>query len=108
VPGELSICCFRYVPADINARLRNADEKEQASINDGLDQLNARIMHAVQRGGRAYLSNASIRDRFALRACIINFRTTRADIDATLDIVRAAAKLWSAPAERSGDGALDF
>ena len=106
-PVELSICCFRYVPPDISARLRNADEKELASIDDGLDQLNARIMHAVQRGGRAYLSNASIRDRFALRACIINFRTTRADIDDTLDIVRAAAKLWSAPAERSGDGALD-
>lgn len=91
-PVELSICCFRYLPPELRARLSSADEKEQSSINAGLDQLNARVMHAVQRGGRAYLSNASIRDRFALRACIINFRTTRADIDATLDIVRAAAR----------------
>ncbi|MEP6706832.1 MAG: aspartate aminotransferase family protein [Pyrinomonadaceae bacterium] len=90
-PVELSICCFRYVPPEVGARLHTADEKEEASINAGLDQLNARIMHAVQRGGRAYVSNANIRERFALRACIINFRTTRADIDATLDIVRAAA-----------------
>ena len=46
----------------------------------------------VQRGGRAYLSNAMLRGKFALRACIINFRTTRADIDLTLEIVRQAAK----------------
>ena len=91
-PAELSICCFRYVPAEARARITNADDDEPALINTELDELNARIMHAVQRGGRAYLSNASIRDRFALRACITNFRTTRADIDATLDIVREAAQ----------------
>jgi hypothetical protein len=33
-----------------------------------------------------------LRGRFALRACIINFRTTRADIDLTLDAVRDAAR----------------
>jgi hypothetical protein len=32
-----------------------------------------------------------LRGQFALRACIINFRTTRADIDLTLETVRAAA-----------------
>jgi hypothetical protein len=32
-----------------------------------------------------------LRERFALRACIINFRTTRADIDLTLQTVREAA-----------------
>jgi hypothetical protein len=53
--------------------------------------LNARIMHRVQRGGRAYLSNAIIGGRYGLRACITNFRTTSRDIHATLDIVREAA-----------------
>jgi len=48
-------------------------------------------MLAVQRGGQAYVSNATIRGKFALRACITNFRTTRADIDKTLEIIRAAA-----------------
>jgi hypothetical protein len=57
-----------------------------------LNQLNERIMRAVQRGGRAYVSNANLRGRFALRACIVNFRTTRRDIDATLEIIRAAAR----------------
>jgi len=47
-------------------------------------------MNVVQTGGRAYLSNASVHGRFALRACITNFRTTRADIEATVEIVRQA------------------
>jgi hypothetical protein len=54
--------------------------------------LNERILRAVQRGGRAYVSNAALRGRFALRACIVNFRTTRRDIEATLDIIREAAR----------------
>ena len=49
-------------------------------------------MLAVQRGGRAYVSSATLRGRFALRACITNFRTTRADIDQTLVIIREAAR----------------
>ena len=35
-----------------------------------------------------YLSNATIDGRFALRACITNFRTTRADIERVLTVVR--------------------
>ena len=77
-PVELSICCFRYVPA--NAR------------EDELDQLNERIMAAVQKGGRAYLSNATVNGKFALRACITNFRTTKGDIEETLSVVREAAR----------------
>ena len=90
-PVELSICCFRYLPKELRRQLPTSDEEAQRRINDELDQLNARIMHTVQRGGRAYLSNVTLRGRYGLRACITNFRTTRADIDLTLDIVRAAA-----------------
>ncbi|MGB9180646.1 MAG: pyridoxal-dependent decarboxylase [Pyrinomonadaceae bacterium] len=91
-PAVLSICCFRYVPPRVRARLEAADEEERAHLNAELDQLNARIMHKVQRGGRAYLSNANIKGRFALRACITNFRTTRADIRETLDIIRGEGR----------------
>jgi aromatic-L-amino-acid/L-tryptophan decarboxylase len=76
---SLSICCFRHVPA--TARGDDA----------ALDALNERIMTTVQRGGRAYLSNATIDGRFALRACITNFRTTEGDLDRLLDVVREAA-----------------
>ena len=36
----------------------------------------------MQNSGEAYLSNAVVRGKFALRACIVNFRTTQADIEA--------------------------
>ncbi len=87
---ELSICCFRYLPpsSQSNANTESLDEVE----NSELDRLNNEIMLAVQRGGRAYLSSATIRGKFALRACITNFRTTRADIDQTLEIIRDAAQ----------------
>ena len=75
-PVELSICCFRYVGADVD-----------------LDRLNERIMELVQKGGRAYLSNATVNGKFALRACITNFRTTKADIEETLAAVRDAAEV---------------
>lgn len=90
-PVELSICCFRFVPARLRARLASASDSERVQINLQLDDLNEGIMRIIQRGGRAYLSNATVRGKFALRACIINFRTTRADIDETLEIVRDAA-----------------
>jgi len=75
-PVELSICCFRYVSRD----------------ETDLDKLNERIMERVQKGGRAYLSNATVNGHFALRACITNFRTTKNDIDETVAAIRDAAK----------------
>jgi glutamate/tyrosine decarboxylase-like PLP-dependent enzyme len=91
-PVTLGICCFRYLPTDARRALESThDEAERERVNAGLDELNLRVMHAVQRGGQAYLSNATLRGRFALRASITNFRTTRRDVDLTLDIVRRAA-----------------
>jgi hypothetical protein len=49
-------------------------------------------MGRVQTGGRAYLSNATVGGRFALRACITNFRTTRSDIEETIEAIRDAAR----------------
>jgi aromatic-L-amino-acid decarboxylase len=89
-PVELSICCFRYVPHGFPSPSPSDKEGERASTT--LDRLNEQIMHAVQRGGKAYLSNATIRGQFALRACITNFRTTRSDIDQTLEIIRETAR----------------
>jgi glutamate/tyrosine decarboxylase-like PLP-dependent enzyme len=92
-PVTLGICCFRYVPPGVRPELENAeDEVQRAEVNARLDELNARVMHRVQRGGVAYLSNAVLRGRFALRASITNFRTTRRDIEITLDAVRRAAR----------------
>jgi aromatic-L-amino-acid decarboxylase len=90
-PVTLGICCFRYVPASLRSELEEADgDDTRERLNARLDELNARVMRRVQRGGEAYLSNAMLRGRFALRAAITNFRTTRRDIDLTLEAVRRA------------------
>jgi aromatic-L-amino-acid decarboxylase len=90
-PVTLGICCFRYAPATLRRELEDSDDGERERLNARLDELNARVMRRVQRGGEAYLSNAMLRGRFALRASVTNFRTTRRDIDLTLEAVRRAA-----------------
>ena len=71
----LSAVCFRWVGGD------------QAS----LDGQNAELLDRVNRRGRVYLSNATVRNHFVLRACITNHRATDADIAAVVDEVLAAA-----------------
>ncbi|HEV3470056.1 MAG TPA: pyridoxal-dependent decarboxylase [Pyrinomonadaceae bacterium] len=90
-PVTLGVCCFRYVPEGARRGLETAAGEGRELLDARLDELNARVMHRVQRGGVAYLSNAVLRGRFALRASITNFRTTRRDLADTLDAVRRAA-----------------
>lgn len=73
--GQLSICCFRYVPP----ALRGDDA--------ALDALNERIVTELQIDGRAFCSGAMVGGRFTLRACIVNFRTHPEDVDALLHVV---------------------
>jgi hypothetical protein len=49
-------------------------------VAEYLNALNEAVLEAIQRGGRAFVSNAVVRDRFLLRACIVNFHTTDADV----------------------------
>lgn len=56
-----------------------------------LDALNRAVLARVQRGGRSYLSPAVVDGRLVLRACIVNFHTTAADVDALPALVAATA-----------------
>jgi aromatic-L-amino-acid/L-tryptophan decarboxylase len=80
-PVELSIFCFRYVPV----RLRNRSP-------EAIDDFNERLLVALQRDGSSYLSNATLGDRFALRGCVLNYRTTLRDMEIVLDDLRRVAK----------------
>ncbi|MEO8192396.1 MAG: aminotransferase class V-fold PLP-dependent enzyme [Gemmatimonadales bacterium] len=79
---SLSIATFRYVPKDLRARSTGDD-----AVTEYLNELNARIVTAVRLSGQAFISNAHIGDRFMLRACIVNFRTTLADVQALPELV---------------------
>jgi glutamate/tyrosine decarboxylase-like PLP-dependent enzyme len=75
-PVELSIACFRYVPAHLRG-----DEA-------ALDALNEAIVEAIQVGGEAFLTQAVLAGRFALRANVYHPETSEEDIDALVEIVR--------------------
>jgi aromatic-L-amino-acid decarboxylase len=45
------------------------------------------LLTRLQNSGEAYISNAVIEGKFLLRACIVNFRTSLADIEALPEIV---------------------
>jgi len=83
-PVPLSAVCFRYVP-------------RSGGLHDPqLDELNLRILLSVQRRGRVYISNATIYGKFALRACIVNHRTTAADVEAVIDeVLRSGREVFS-------------
>lgn len=51
-----------------------------SNVTDYLNDLNRELLTRLQRGGEAYLSNAVIGGKYALRACIVNFRTTLQDV----------------------------
>jgi glutamate/tyrosine decarboxylase-like PLP-dependent enzyme len=72
----LSIACFRFVPNELRG---------DPTAEPYLNRLNERLMAELQLGGRVFPSNAILEGRFAIRACIVNFRTEAADIDALIE-----------------------
>jgi glutamate/tyrosine decarboxylase-like PLP-dependent enzyme len=80
-PVQLSIFCFRHVPAPL---------KNQSP--EAIDAFNERLLVALQRDGSSYLSNTTLGGRFALRGCVLNYRTTLRDMEILLDDLRRVAK----------------
>jgi glutamate/tyrosine decarboxylase-like PLP-dependent enzyme len=76
---SLSIATFRFVPTDL--------DRSEAESDAYLDNLNRELLARLQNSGEVYLSNAVIKERFALRACIVNFRTSVNDIEALPSVV---------------------
>jgi glutamate/tyrosine decarboxylase-like PLP-dependent enzyme len=90
-PVELSIFCFRHFPAHLKSALTATRPTEREKIETQLDAHNERLLLAVQRDGSSYLSNARLRGRFALRGCVMNYRTTLSDMEILLDDLRRVA-----------------
>ena len=80
-PVELSIFCFRHVPVQL---------KNQSP--EAIDAFNERLLVALRRDGRSYLSNTMLGGRFALRGCVLNYRTTLRDVEILLDDLRRVGR----------------
>jgi glutamate/tyrosine decarboxylase-like PLP-dependent enzyme len=80
-PVPLSIVCFRWVPPE--------GPRDTAH----LDAVNRSAMEAIQESGEAFVSGTVLRGAFALRACVLHFGTTEADVTALVRVVRRTAAL---------------
>jgi glutamate/tyrosine decarboxylase-like PLP-dependent enzyme len=74
VSQSLSITTLRYVPAN--------DLSE-----DYLNELNKKLVTVLQDKGEVFVSNAVVGEKYCLRACIVNFRTSRKDIEEVVEII---------------------
>jgi len=74
---QLSLLAFRHVPA---------------GAEDGpmLDAHNARLLAAINRRGRVYLTPTVAAGRYVIRSCVLSFRTHRDRVDAALEDIAAA------------------
>lgn len=82
-PVSLNIVCFRY----------------HCSNADSADKVNSRIVIAIQESGIAAPSTTIINGCLAIRAAIVNHRTTQQDIDALIEAAITFGKQFSS----SGD-----
>jgi glutamate/tyrosine decarboxylase-like PLP-dependent enzyme len=82
-PVPLSVVCFQYRTPDVPI---HGDQKY-------LDELNCRLLEALEKDGRVFLSGTTIHGKRALRACSVNHRLRREDVDFLLDVIREVGRL---------------
>ena len=81
ITHNLSITTLRYVPLELRASI--GTEQTEAYLN----RLNQLLLTYLENSGEAFCSNALIDGRYALRFCIVNFRTSTDDIEALPQLV---------------------
>jgi len=80
MPACVVATCFRYRPARVPEDV------------GWLDELNRRVIAGMQDVGDVFLTDTELAGRFALRACILNFRTEESDLDTLLGAIRSAGE----------------
>jgi aromatic-L-amino-acid decarboxylase len=83
---NLSITTFRYVPESLRDGIGTPEGETT------LDRLNQELLNRLEKSGEAFLSNAIVDGKYALRACIVNFRTSLDDIEALPHLVSRVAR----------------
>jgi len=78
-PVELSAVCFRHrISPTASEQVRNT--------------FNLQLLKRLILRGKVYLSNAELKGKFCLRACIVNHMTTDADIETVVSEVLETAR----------------
>lgn len=78
-PSPFTVVAFRFAPKGLPP--------------EDADAANRRILEAINADGRSFISHATIRGRYVLRAAIGSLRTERRHLEAFLESYRTAADL---------------
>jgi aromatic-L-amino-acid/L-tryptophan decarboxylase len=78
---SLSIVTFRYVPEGLRGHM------PEPTAEPYLNELNQALQARLEVSGELFVSNAVVENRYLLRACIVNFRTSAKDIAEIPDII---------------------
>jgi glutamate/tyrosine decarboxylase-like PLP-dependent enzyme len=81
---ELSVVCFRHLPGGLDG----SDDAGRVAVDVHQDSLQA----ALERSGRGFLTTTRLRGRTWLRAGILNYMSSEADLDILLDELRRLAR----------------
>jgi aromatic-L-amino-acid/L-tryptophan decarboxylase len=84
-PAPFSTVCFRYRPA------RFAGREDEPEVHAVLDDLNTRLMDAVNRTGEVFVSHTRLRDRFTIRMAIGNLHTEPRHVERAWALLRSEA-----------------
>ena len=91
-PVPFSTVCLRYLPASLAGR------QGEPGMAGKIDDLNVRLMDAVNRTGKTFLSHTKVNGRLTIRVAISNLRTEDDDLDLVWDVIRREAAALPLPA----------
>jgi aromatic-L-amino-acid decarboxylase len=91
-PVPFSTVCLRYRPAALSGR------EDEPDVAEKIDNLNVRLMDAVNRTGLAFLSHTRVNGRLTIRVAISNLRTEDSDLELVWDVLRREAAALEEPA----------
>lgn len=74
-PPDLSVIAFRYRPA-----------------RGDIEAFNRELLARIVRSGRLFLSSTMLNGQFAIRICILSFRTHKAEVEEALEVVLGMAR----------------
>jgi len=84
-PVPFSTVCLRYVPRLLAGR------EDDPDVHADLDDLNERLLKAVNATGEVFLSHTRLRDRFAIRVAIGSLHTEERDVERAWQLLRREA-----------------
>lgn len=76
-PARFGVVCFRLRPNGLDAP-------------NELDALNERVLGEIVRDGRYFISSTKLRGSYALRICVLGYRTQEEDIEGLVAALRSA------------------